>query len=87
MGWKTAGKQQSGVNGGASKGLEEVGSALTHAAAWTMVRAASTPGEASGDGPDAGETISPPPSPDIWRNTSKADRVLISSPLSASPQS
>lgn len=58
-----------------------------HAAPQTMFRAASRPGEASGDGPDTGETTSPPPSPDIWRNTSKADRVLISSPLSASPQS
>lgn len=52
----------------------EVASALTHAAPWKMVRAAGRVGEASGDGPD------------IWRNTAKADRVLISSPLSASPQ-
>ncbi|PKU48417.1 motor neuron and pancreas hypothetical protein [Limosa lapponica baueri] len=52
-GWKTAGKQQSGINSGANKGLEEVASALIHAAPRTMVRAASRLGEASGDGPDA----------------------------------
>lgn len=32
MGWETAGKQQSRFNGGASEGLAEVASALTHAA-------------------------------------------------------
>lgn len=58
MGWKTAGKQQLGVNGGASRGLPEVASALTHAALWTTGKAVSRLGEASGDGPNAGEAIS-----------------------------
>lgn len=38
MGWKTAGKQQLGGSGGASKGLGKVEGALTHAGQWTVAR-------------------------------------------------
>lgn len=68
MGWETAGKQQLRFNGGASKGLSEVASALTHAAPQIMVRAAGRSEKACGYDPDA-ETTSLPFSSDIWRNT------------------
>lgn len=68
VGWETAGKQQLRFNGGASKGISEVASALTRAAPQIMARAAGRSEKASGYDPDA-ETASLPSSSDIWRNT------------------